>query len=110
MLLQQQMMQTQMMEPMQIQTNNNIKKFNFIFKDTKGRSTTLVVGADTTIKELIDKYMNKAYGYEKKDLEFIFNAYRIDRNSQTKLREYFRSWLHCYTLPNITVNDVKLIP
>ena len=108
MLLQQQMMQAQMMEPMQIQTNNNIKKFNFIFKDTKGRSTTLVVGADTTIKELIDKYMNKAYGYEKKDLEFIFNAYRIDRNSQTKLREYFRSWLHCDTLPNITVNDMKL--
>ena len=110
MLLQQQMIQDQMMEPMKIQTNNNIKRFNIIFKDTEGRSTTLVVGADTTIKELIDKYMNKAYGYEKKDLEFIFNAYRIDRNSQTKLREYFRSWLHCDTLPNITVNDVKLIP
>ena len=108
MLLQQQMMQAQMMEPMKIQTNNNIKIFNIIFKDTEGRSTTLVVGADTTIKELIDKYMNKAYGYEKKDLEFILNAYRIDRNSQTKLREYFRSWLH--SSHHITVNSVKYIP
>ena len=54
--------------------------------------------------------MNKVYGYEKKDIIFIVNAKRIDRNSQTKLREYFRTWLPNYTLPIITVNDVKNIP
>ena len=78
-----------MMKPIQILTNNNIKKFNFIFKDTKGRSTTLVVDIDITIKELIDKYMNKVYGYENKDLKFICNG-TFNRNSQIKLREFLK--------------------
>ena len=106
MLLQQQMIQDQMMEPMKIQTNNNIKRFNIIFKETKGRSTTLVVDADKTIKELIDKYMNKAYGYEKKDLEFIFNAKKIDRNSQIKLNEFLSD--HNFNDYNITIRVIEV--
>ena len=34
--------------------------------------------------------MNRVYGYENEDLVFIFNANNIDRNSQIKLREYFK--------------------
>ena len=108
-LLQQQMMQAQMMEPMPNQSNNNIKKFNIIFTDVRGKRTNLVVDIDITIKELIDKYMNKTYGYEKKDLEFIFNAYRIDRNSQTKLKEKFIYYLKENKPINITVIDTKNI-
>ena len=109
MLLQQQMMQAQMIEEMQKQLNNNIKKFNIIFKDTRGMKTILVVDVDITIKELIDKYMNKAYGYEKKDLVFNFNAKTIDRNSQIKLKEKFIYYLKENRPINITVIDTKNI-
>ena len=77
MLLQQQVMQAQMMEQMQMQLNNNKKKCNIIFSDDRVRSTTLVVDEDITLKELIDKYMNKVYGYESEELGFIFDAKKI---------------------------------
>ena len=110
MLLQQQMMQAQMMEPMPKKLNNKWEKFNVLFKDNIGNKTNLVVDADTTIKELIDKYMNKAYGYEKKDLEFIFNANRIDRNSQIKLNEFLSDHnFNDYNI-NIRVIEVKNCP
>ena len=105
MLLQQQMMQPQMMEPMQMQLNNNKKKFNVLFFEISGRKTILVVDEDITIKELIDKYMNKVYGYENKDLDFICNG-TINRNSQTKLRE-FAEYYHLEEFIPIMVNDVK---
>ena len=98
--LQQQIMQQQMMEPMQMQLNNNRRKKTFFFQDTSGRQTNLTVDEDITIKELIDKYMNRVYGYENEDLVFIFNANKIDRNSQIKLREYFKF----YANPKILIN------
>ena len=107
MLLQQQMMQAQMMEPMQIQLNNNRKKCNIMFSDDKKRITNLYVDADITIKELIDKYMNRVYGYEKSDLEFIFNAKKIDRISQIILREFFGIYLN--QNPKITVFELRNI-
>ena len=82
MLLQQQMIQPQMMEQMQMQLNINKEKFNISFQDGSGRKTNLVVDEDITIKELIDKYMNRVYGYENKNLEFILNANKIYRNSR----------------------------
>ena len=88
--LQQQIMQPQMMEPMQIQLNNNRNKSNFVFYDTSSKKlTNLYVDVDISIKELIDKYMAKVFGYEKKDIYFLYNAKRIDRNSQIKLRKFF---------------------
>ena len=109
MLLQQQMMQPQMMEPMQMQLNNNMRKKNIFFQYTSGSGTNLIVDEDITIKELIDKYMNKAYGYEKKDLVFNFNAKTIDRNSQIKLKEKFIYYLKENRPINITVIDTKNI-
>ena len=73
MLLQQQMMQAQIMEPMKMHLNNDKKKFNIIFKDTIGRIFNFCVDENMTIKELIDRYMNRVFGYENKDLFFIFN-------------------------------------
>ena len=99
--LAQQQIQQQMMEPMEMQLNNNKKKCNIIFSDDRGRMTTLVVDADITVKELIDKYMNKVYGYENEELGFIFDAKRFDRNSQRKLREFFGIYL--YANPKITI-------
>jgi len=88
-LLQQQMMQVQTMEPMPKQLNNNYERFNVLFDEvTTGKKTNLVVDVDITIKELIDKYMKKSYGYEKKDLLFNFNTSDINRNSQIKLKEF----------------------
>ena len=89
MLLQQQMIQAQMMEPMQIQLNNNRNKIKIAFKDTRGRKTTLFVDIDITIKELIDNYMKKEYGYENIDLTFTFNTKKINSNSQIKIKEFF---------------------
>ena len=90
MLLQQQMMQPQMMmEPMQMKLNNNEKKFNIVFENSFGTKTNLIVDGDITIKELIDKYMNRVYGYENKDLKFICNG-TFNRNSQIKLREFLK--------------------
>ena len=88
-LLQQQMMQPQMMEPMQMQLNNNRNKIKITFKDIRGRKTTLFVDVDITIKELIDNYIKKEYGYENKDLTFTFNTKKINSNSQTKIKEFF---------------------
>ena len=103
--LQQQMIQPQMMEPMQMHLNNNEKKFNAVFTDTRGRKTNLIVDGDITMKELIDKYMNRVYGYENKNLVFICNG-TINRNSQTKLRE-FAEYYHLEECIPIMVNDVK---
>ena len=101
-LLQQQMMQPQMMEPMQIQLNNNRNKSNFVFYDTSSKKlTNLYVDVDISIKELIDKYMAKVFGYEKKDIYFLYNAKRIDRNSQIKLRKFFGGDL--YQNPKIKI-------
>ena len=101
-LLQQQMMQPQMMEPMQIQLNNNRNKSNFVFYDASSKKlTNLYVDVDISIKELIDKYMAKVFGYEKKDIYFLYNAKRIDRNSQIKLRKFFGGDL--YQNPKIAI-------
>ena len=101
-LLQQQMMQPQMMEPMQMQLNNNRNKSNFVFYDTSSKKlTNLYVDVDISIKELIDKYMAKVFGYEKKDIYFLYNAKIIDRNSQIKLRKFFGSDL--YQNPKIKI-------
>ena len=107
-LLQQQMMQPQMMEPMQMQLNNNKKKCNILFyypNTTDNIQANLIVDGDITIKELIDKYMNRVYGYEKKDLDFIFNGIRLGRNSQTILRKFFGIGL--YANPSIIVNETQ---
>ena len=101
--LHQQIMQPQIMDPLDMQINNNRKKINVPFQHINGNSTNLVVQPDITIKELIDKYMSKVYGYENKDLVFIFNGKRFDRNSQTTLRELFG--IHLYANPKIIVNE-----
>ena len=90
MLAQQQMMQPQMMEPLQMHLNDNMKKFNCFFEDAIGRKTNIVVDGEITVKELIDKYMNRVYGYEKNDLGFLAGPNTINRNSQTKIREFSR--------------------
>ena len=92
-----------MMEPMQMQLNNNRRKKTFFFQDTSGRQTNLIVDEDITIKELIDKYMNRVYGYENEDLVFIINANNIDRNSQIKLREYYWKILVLKNLNNFSL-------
>ena len=107
MFLQQQMMQAQMMEPKPKQLNDDYEKFNVLFEDTKGKKTNLVVDADITIKELIDKFMNRIYGYEKKDLRFNTNANDINRNSQIKLKEFLRARnIYGYNI-SIKVIDIK---
>ena len=101
--LHQQIMQPQIMDPLDMQINNNRKKINVPFQHINGNSTNLVVQPDTTIKELIDKYMSQVYGYENKDLVFIFNGKRFDRNSQTTLRKFFG--IHLNLNPKIIVNE-----
>ena len=84
MMMQQQMMNQQHME----QAIPKPKKFNVIFRNSNGTTTNFVVDENKTIKELLDKYMEKEYGYiyEDNDLVFLYNGNHLERNYNTKLK------------------------
>ena len=102
MMMQQQMMNQQHME----QPMTNSIKINVIFRNPNGTTTNFVVDENITIRELLDKYMEKEYGYiyEDKDLVFLYNVNYLKRNDNKKLKilNYLRN-----SQMNITVIDTK---
>ena len=103
-MMQQQMMQQQMMQQQMMQQQiDNWKKVWACFKDDRGRLTNLPIETDDTMKSLLDKYMEKVYGYENSQLAFVCNATEIKRYDNTKIKDYFSFYRGNLTLPIIIV-------
>ena len=102
-MLQQQMQQQQMQQQqMQQQQIDDWKIVNIVFKDSSLGATNLVIETEKTLKDLLDKYMNKIYGYNNSKIVFIVNGSKIKRNSNIKIKDYFSSYKG-YFLPDINV-------
>ena len=103
---QMQLMQQKMMMQQQIEAEQQLMphKFNVIFRTITGTMHYLIVDYDTTVEELLIKYINKYHEYYKpfkvKGLNFLFNARRIKENEQKTVEDYFKPILN----PIITVN------
>ena len=92
MMQQQQMMQHQQIEAQQQlmnQFNNNFKKINVIFKSCTGRIISISVKYGTTVKELLDEYMKRAFGFPKENIKFLYNGLKINRNELTTVENFF---------------------
>ena len=100
----QQMMQQQIMNhQFQMMKNNQILKqqpmipmmnpsrINAVFKDCRGNIVTIIVDEKMTIKQLLDKYMDKVFGYENNDIFFTINGKIIERNNPKYIKEYLKS-------------------
>ena len=102
-MMQQQMMQHQMMKQQMAQPKINYWKTVVAgFKDHTGL-TSFKIETEKTLKELFDEYMEKVYGYNNSKIAFIYNTKRIDRNSNTKIKDYFSNCKGNPSLPFIMV-------
>ena len=110
---QQQQMQQQMFQQQMIQQQMNQQELddwkivNVVFRDFRGRHTNLVIETEKTLKDLLDKYMNKIYGYNNSKIIFIFDARKIERNSNIKIKDYFSMYRGYQNLPPIKVLDTN---
>ena len=107
--MQQQQMQQQQMQQQQMQQQqiDDWKIVNIVFKDSSLGATNLVIETEKTLKDLLDKYMNRVYGYNNSKIFFIVNASRIERNSNIKIKDYFSRYRGYPTLPPIEVLDTN---
>ena len=107
-MIQQQMIQQQMMEQqMRQQQIDNWEKVNVIFGDDRGWKKNIFIEADTTLKELFDKYMKEKFGYENSKIKFLVNAVEIKRNDNTKIKDYFSNYSGYPVLPLIQVIECE---
>ena len=105
--IQQQMFQQQMIQQqMNQQELDDWKIVNVTFKDLR-QFTNLVIETEKTLKDLLDKYMNKIYGYNNSKIIFIFDARKIERNSNIKIKDYFSIYRGYQNLPPIKVLDTN---
>ena len=100
MMAQQQMMMMQqqqmMMMQQQMMTQQENKKISLSFKTTEGHKIILNVDANITLKELYEQFKQKIeneYGMKNRKFDFIYNANKIDKNSQIKIKDYFKKSL-----------------
>ena len=92
MMQQQQMMQHEQIEAQQQlmnQFNNNFKKINVIFKSSTRQNITIRAKYGTTVKELLDEYMKRAFGFPKENIYFLYDALKINRNELTTVEKFF---------------------
>ena len=66
----------------------NKEKINAFFNSSWGKPINIVADTDLTMEKLFDQYMERAFGYEKKDIYFICNAIIIPRNEKKSIKEY----------------------
>ena len=87
-----------------IQTFGN--KFNCIFTTSSGKNITILIDKGKTINDLIKIFFLRVEQPElinrKQDICFLFNATKIDFDSQIKVEDFFKFNLN----PRITVNDM----
>jgi len=92
---------------LQQQELNNWKTVNVVFKDSKGQETNLTVETKITFKELFDRYMNKAYGFENSDISFGAEHIIIKRDDNTKIKDFYYQYIGKPVLPIIRVLNLK---
>ena len=116
MMIQQQIMAQQQMnfQHQQMMEQNfreqKIKEWkivNLLFRAQNGNLKTIVIETERTIKELIDKYMEVVYGFENRNIIFVFNANKLNRNDNRKIKEYFSSFKGLSILPIIMVLETR---
>ena len=66
-------------------------KRNVFFRRSGAGIITIAIDEEKTIKELIDMYMDKAYGFENSSIYFLLNNEKLGRNDLTKIRENWGS-------------------
>ena len=104
-MMQQQMMQYQMMKQQMAQPKiNDWKTAVAVFRDHTGL-TSFKIETEKTLKELFDEYMEKVYGYNNSKIAFFYDAKRIDRNSNTKIKDYFSYCKGNPSLPPVVVSE-----
>ena len=94
-------------------SNNNYQKefnpgpkLNIHFRTTQGTCTNFVINSETTIDELLDKYLkkvNKIYLKKTNKICFLFNASKLKYGDKTKVEKFFKG----AALPKIIVIDVN---
>ena len=96
-MLQQQMaMQNQMMMQQQIKENqnqlNDNGKSEYIyikFVNSSKENLTLTFKSEIKVKEALNKYIERIYGYPNDKIDFVYNAKKIDRNELRTIGEFF---------------------
>ena len=85
------MMDNQMME--QNPMNSSKEYLNFTFKKANNENdeNNIRIEKGKKVKELFDLYIDEAYGATNKQLKFVHNALKIDRNEQKKVEEVFKN-------------------
>ena len=96
-------------------SNNNYQKefnpgpkLNIHFRTTQGTCTNFVINSETTIDELLDKYLkkvNKIYLKKTNKICFLYNASILKYGDRTKVEKIFVGNPN----PKIVVNDVNNI-
>ena len=89
MMMQQQMMAQQQMFQNLEQTER--RRLNMIFNSHIKRGICLSVEPDMTIKELCNNYDEKMknLGFKNNNYYILYNANKIEKNNQTKIKDYF---------------------
>ena len=106
-MIQQQMMQQQMMQPPMIHNQIQMKKKVNVIFSAQGKKNTFIVNEDITIKQLLDKYMDREYGYENKEIIFVVDAKELKRNDNSKLLEHLNISIEGDASPSIFVTVVS---
>ena len=88
--------------------NNNIKKYNLIFKFHSTR-LNIILDANSTLKEAKIKFFSRLkeelgeLNAKGKNIIFLYNGYKININDNTKISDFFKD---CQS-PTIIANDIK---
>ena len=109
-MLQQQMaMQNQMMMQQQIKENqnqlNDNGKSEYIyikFDNPNKENLTLAFKSEIKVKEALNKYIERIYGYPNDKIAFVYNAKKIDRNELRTIGEFFNYF------PNVWIQVLEL--
>ncbi len=91
MAIQNQMMMQQQIKENQNQLNNNGKSeyISITFNHPHEENLTLTFKSEIKVKEALNKYIERIYGYPNDKIAFVYNAEKIDRNELRTIGEFF---------------------
>ena len=80
-----------MQQPMMNQNNNNlnVKVKNIIFRNQVGVAIVIQAKIEAKVEEILNQYMQRAYGFKKEKISFVYNGNKINRNEQSTVANFF---------------------